>query len=353
MLDKTILEDVSSVIENSTSDFERLAGKTFLITGANGFIASYFVDTLLTLNATLLKKDPARLFLSIHRDIGDGDRLDHCLGNQKVNLIVGNIVSVVLPKNIDYIIHAASKASPKDYLDRLIETADANVLGTKKLLEHCAKKQGSRFFLISSSEVYGDPNPDHIPITETYNGNVDPLGPRSAYQESKRFSETLCSLYWRARGVNTVIARLFHTYGPRLSLNDGRVIPEFIRRTLANADILVADMGHSIRTFSYISDSISGMWKILTSGQAGQAYNVGSEEEIEILQLAKLIIKLSNSQSEIRLIPSIKRSLSPGTPKRTTPSLEKIKTLGHTNKIPLEKGLARLVDWYNENIARR
>lgn len=346
MLDKIIFEDVNSIIENSASDFKGLAGKIFLITGANGFIASYFVDTLLTLNATSLKKNPAKLFLSIHRDIDNGDRLDHCLENQKVNLIVGDIASISLPKNIDYIIHAASKASPKDYLDRLIETADANVLGTKKLLEYCAQKKDSKFLLISSSEVYGDPSPDHIPIAEAYNGNVDPLGPRSAYQESKRFSETLCSLYWRARGVNTVIARLFHTYGPRLSLNDGRVIPEFIRRALANEDILVADTGDSIRTFSYISDSVSGMWKILTRGQAGQAYNIGSEEEIDILQLAKLIIKLSNSQSKITLIPSTERSLSPGTPNRTTPSLEKIKMLGHTNKILLEKGLSRLIEWY-------
>lgn len=351
MIDKIIRKDIESIIESVGSGFLELAGKTILITGANGFIASYFADTILFLNATLLKKNPIKLILLTHHKITRKSRLSHCINNPNAQFIVGDVASVPLPNNIDIIINGASKASPKEYLGKLIETADVNVLGTKKLLEYCVKEKISKFLLVSSAEVYGDPDPDFIPIEEVYSGNVDQLGPRSAYQESKRFAETLCSLYWKERGISSVIARLFHTYGPRLSLNDGRVIPEFIRRAHINEDVLIADTGSSIRTFAYISDSISGLWKILIHGQTGQAYNIGSEEEIDISRLAELIIKLSNSKSRIVSIPSTQRSLSPGTPNKTTPSLRKIKTLGHTNKIPLELGLKRLIGWYKNQRA--
>lgn len=349
-MDNLIRADIESVIGSIGPIFKELSGKTLLITGANGFIPSYFADTILFLNATLLKKSPVKLILLTHHKITQDSRLDHCINDPRIKFIVGDVVGARLPKNIDIIIHGASPASPKDYLSKLIETANVNVLGTKRLLEYCVSEKVSKFLFISSSEVYGDPDPNHIPIAETYFGNVDQLGPRSTYQESKRFAETLCSLYWKEGKVNTAIARLFHTYGPRLSLNDGRVIPEFIRRSLANENLLVADTGNSIRTFSYISDSISGMWKILIYGQAGQAYNIGSEEEINILRLAELVIKLTNSQSRIVLVPDTQISLSPGTPNKTTPSIRKINTLGHTNKISLEEGLTRLINWYRNEI---
>lgn len=349
MIDKTIKEDIASIIDSLAPDFRKLAGKTLLITGANGFIPSYFADTLIILNQTLLKKRPAKLILLTHHKITRNSRLDHCLKIPGIKFIVGDINKVLLPKHIDIIIHGASKASPKEYLRQLIETADVNVLGTKKLLEYCIKNKVSKFLLISSGEIYGDPAV--VPTPETYNGNVDPIGPRSAYQESKRFAETLCYLYHKVHGVNTVIARLFHTYGPRLSLTDGRVIPEFIRRAINGETIDITDSS-SIRTFSYIADSIEAMWQILFFGKSGQAYNVGSEEKVCIDDLAKLIINITKSKSSIKIVrpESIPHSIA--TPIKTTPSIEKIKALGHTSEISLEAGLTRAVGWYKNQASQ-
>ena len=349
MLDAIIQKDIKAIIDSIGPDFKRIAGRTFLITGANGFIASYFVDTLLELNKTLLNKNPVKLVLSVNHKVTANSRLGHCLKNKRIKFVVGDIVQKPLSKKIDIVIHAASKASPKEYLSRLIETADVNVLGTKKLLEYSAKEKVSRFILISSGEIYGNPDPRNIPITETYNGNVDPIGPRSTYQESKRFAETLCYLYWKARGVDTVIARLFHTYGPRLSLNDGRAVPEFIRRALMNEKVELIDGGKAIRAFSYISDSIAGIFKILLDGQSGQAYNVGSEEEVSMKDLAEKIIRLTNSKSKIQIVPGTAIVHSTATPDRNTPSAKKLAKLGYKNKISLEAGLSRLINWYRKN----
>ena len=349
MIDGMIQKDIETIVASiGFNFFSQLAGKTILLSGANGFVPSYLADTILYLNQTILRKDPAKLILLTRNHITKRGRLSHCLDESNVKLWVGDVTKVILPwtDKVDIIIHAASKASPKDYLSRPIVTAEVNVFGTQRLLDYGARKKVAKFLFISSGEIYGNPDPAHVPVKETYNGNVDPMGPRSAYQESKRFAETLCRLYYDVHGLNTVVARLFHTYGPRLDLDDGRVVAEFIRRALAGEDIEIVD-SNSIRTFAYISDSVEALWRLLLVGEPwGQAYNIGSEEEITIMDLAKLIIKISGSSSKIISVPNGSIPHLAGTPDKTTPCTKKIESLGQINKVGLEEGIVRLIEWY-------
>ena len=169
----------------------------------------------------------------------------------------------------------------------------------------------------------------------------------SVYQESKRFGETLSNAFWRAHGIPAKIVRIFHTFGPRLSLNDGRVIPEFMRRCFAGEDLEVIRGGSSVRTFSYISDTIEGAWRVLLLGHPGESYNVGSREEITIDGLAKLFIKIFGGSSRIKFVEENAQKGFATTPQKTIPDLEKIeRELGYKSKIPLEAGLFRLKEWY-------
>ncbi len=346
--DRIIYEDIENITRSIGHDFQELAGKTVMIVGANGFIPSYFVDTVLFLNQNILSRKPVKLILLTRREVDKNSRISHCLDNPDVKFVAGDVTKVLLPwtENVDIVIYGASKASPRDYLANPFQTAEVNVFGTQRLLHFCFANKVSRFLFISSGEIYGNPDRNNIPIRESYAGGVDPIGPRSAYQESKRFAETLCRLYWQSKGVDTIIARLFHTYGPRMFLDDGRVIPEFIKRALSNDALEVVGNTNYTRTFSYISDSVEGMWRILLKGQPGQAYNVGSEEEVSIFELAKKIVRISNGNSEIKVIPGSSLPCSIATPIATLPSVEKLKKLGWAAKVNLEIGLERLMDWY-------
>jgi len=348
MSDPIIKEDCSRVIASVGDLFQVLGGKTILITGANGFLPSFFIDTLLGLNEGVLLKNPVRIIALTRRLAEKNERLKHCLTDPQVKIFQADVaVPFEIGERIDYVIHAASKASPSDYLRNPIDTIDANVWGTRHLLEFARLNPVTSFLFISSGEIYGSPDEKNVPIREDYNGNVNPIGTRSGYQESKRFGETLCYNFWKVYGIPVKIARPFHTYGPRLLLSDGRVIPEFMRRCFAGEDLEVVRHGSSIRTFSYISDTVDAVWRILLRGTSGEAYNVGSEEEISVQELAKLFVKIFENAVNVEYSDEKRFPDLVATPQITTPDISKIKNdLGYKPHVSFTVGIERLKKWY-------
>jgi len=348
-VDPIIQEDLDQIINSLGEVFSALANKTILITGANGFLASYLVDTVLSLNKAGLSEKPARVIVLTRRPVEQNTRLIHRLGDPNLVFLNGDIAQPFeIPVGIDYIIHAASSASPKDYFSRPIDTMNANTLGTKILLDYAVKNQLKGFLFISSGEVYGNPDVNHIPIKEDYFGNVNPIGPRSVYQEAKRFGETLCYAFWKSFGIPAKIIRCFHTYGPRMNFNDGRVIPDYMRKGFSGEDIELAEGGEFIRTYAYVSDAITAFWRVLLLGRNGEAYNVGSEEEIAIKDLAQLFARIFDNAMKVKIVKKVSLPNIIDAPQKTTPDIRKLKQeLNYAPKIyPLESGLRRLKNWY-------
>lgn len=245
------------------------------------------------------------------------------------------------PQGFDYIVHGASIPAPDEYMIKPVETMLSNSIGLLNCLES-ARKSGSIVLYLSTSEVYGDA--DLIPTPESYWGRVNPIGPRSCYDESKRFGEALCISYIKEYGVDVRIARIFNTYGPRMDPDAryARVIPKFIMQALKNEPITVHGDGKQTRSFCYISDMVIGLLKLMTCDCRGEVVNLGSDEEITIIELANLIKELTSSSSNIVFLP--KRD---DDPRRRKPDISKAKKLlGWEPTVPLREGLKRTVDWF-------
>ncbi|MDP3764341.1 MAG: NAD-dependent epimerase/dehydratase family protein [bacterium] len=348
-LDPIIQEDLNHIIDSLGKVFGALAGQTILVTGANGFLASYLVDTVLSLNRTLLLEKPARVIALTRRPIEQNNRLVQHIGNPNLVFLKGDVAqSFEIPTGIDYIIHAASLASPNDYFIRPIDTINANTLGTKILLDYAVKNPLKGFLFVSSAEIYGNPDIHHIPIKEDYFGNVNPIGPRSVYQEAKRFGETLCYTFWKSFGVPVKIVRCFHTYGPRMSLNDGRAIPDYMKKGFKGEDIELGDGRDFIRTYAYVADTITAFWRVLLLGRSGEAYNVGSEEEVTIKDMAQLFVNIFDNAIKVRVIEKNNSLNIVDAPQKTTPDISKLRNeLKYSPRInSLEQGLRRLKNWY-------
>jgi dTDP-glucose 4,6-dehydratase len=241
---------------------------------------------------------------------------------------------------VDFVLHLASPASPKDYLEFPIETMDVGSLGTRQMLE-LAHRSDAKFLLTSTSESYGDPAVH--PQVETYWGNVNPVGPRSCYDESKRFAEALTMAYHRARGVRTSIARIFNTFGPRMKLNDGRVVPAFLDQALHSQPITIFGDGTQTRSFCYVSDLVDGLYRLLLSKET-MPVNVGNPREMTIREFAEVITQMTGSKAGIVYQP-----LPEDDPKQRRPDISKAKRLlGWTPKITLEEGLKHTVDYFQQ-----
>jgi dTDP-glucose 4,6-dehydratase len=301
-----------------------------LVTGGAGFIGSHLCDFLLERGCEVVCMDS--LITGTTNNIAH-IRHPHFLF---VKHDVTNYIVVDGP--VDYVLHFASPASPVDYLELPIQTLKVGALGTHKALG-LAKARGARFLLASTSEVYGDPLVH--PQPEAYWGNVNPVGPRGVYDEAKRFAEAMTMAYHRFHGIDTRIVRIFNTYGPRMRLTDGRAIPTFVRQALANQPLTVNGDGSQTRSFCYVSDLVEGIWRLMRA-PANDPVNLGNPREMTLLDLAKRILRLSGSQSEIVFTP-----LPVDDPKVRQPDIARARALlGWEPAVDVEEGLRQTLDWY-------
>lgn len=310
-----------------------------LITGGAGFIGSHLCDLLL---------DQGHLVMAMDNLItGSLQNIAHHRGNPDfsfVNCDVTQYLSVEGP--LDAIIHLAALPSPVDYLEMPIKTLKVGALGTYHALG-LAKAKQALFLLASTSEVYGDPL-EH-PQREDYWGNVNPVGPRGVYDESKRFAEALTMAYHRTHGLRTRIARIFNTYGPRMRLKDGRVVPNFVCQALRGEPLTVYDDGSRTRSFCYVSDLIEGLDRLLNCDEPTPV-NLGNPDEMTILEFARAVLRISGSSSEISfVVPTDERTRDD--PQTRQPDISKAqRLLGWVPKIGLEEGLAKTIDWFRDQI---
>jgi nucleoside-diphosphate-sugar epimerase len=275
---------------------------------------------------------------------GNKKNIENLSGNRNFTFIDGDVRELDVKERIDYVFHLASRASPVDFDKYPINILLTNSIGTLNVLE-LARKNSARFLLASTSEVYGDPL--RHPQKEDYFGNVNCVGPRGCYDEGKRFAEALTMAHHREHGMDVRIARIFNTYGPLMRKNDGRVIPNFITQALTGNPITVYGLGDHTRSFCYISDMVEGLKKLMfTEGLSGQVFNLGSEKEIPILEVARLIKRLVKSQSEIVFLPPPKDD-----PVRRKADITKArKKLNWKPKVGFEEGLKKTIEWFKGNL---
>jgi dTDP-glucose 4,6-dehydratase len=302
-----------------------------VISGAAGFIGSHLCDRLLADGHAVLGLDN---FIT-----GNRRNLAHLAGNPRFELRAQDITEpCAVAGPVDAVINAASLASPKDYMAYPIETLDVGSLGTRRMLA-LALEKGARFLMTSTSECYGDPVVH--PQVETYWGNVNPVGPRSCYDESKRYAEALTMAYHRKFGVRTNIARIFNTYGPRMKLDDGRVVPAFLDQAIRGLPLTVFGDGSQTRSFCYVSDLVDGLCRLMLSDER-YPVNLGNPQEMTILEFAQRIQRLTGSNCGIEF-----RELPQDDPQQRKPDIAKANAvLGWKPKVGLDEGLQKTVEYF-------
>ena len=359
---EVVNKDLEYINENLQEEFLRVEGKRLLITGGAGFLGYYLVQSILFRNAHV--NPSRRIHLTVYDNFVRGlpDWMKELQNDENLTLVRHDITNP-LPRDIDdfqYIIHAASIASPIFYRKYPIETMNANVNGLSILLEYCLQQKDKgkpveAFLFYSSSEVYGDPASENIPTPETYNGNVSCTGPRACYDESKRYGETLCVNFARQHDLPIKITRPFNNYGPGLKITDRRALPDFARDVMNDRDIVIYSDGSPTRTFCYVADAIVGHYKVLLKGRKGEPYNIGADNpEISMAELANKVIKISQDlfsyQGKLVKQQNREKDYLTDNPNRRCPQIGKAKSeLGYQPGIPIEEGLKRSLLWYSGN----
>lgn len=312
---------------------QNMRKKIVVITGGAGFIGSHLCDRLL--------KEGFRIVCVDNLVTGRLGNIRHLLGNKDFKFIKYDVSKYINVKGrLDYVLHFASPASPIGYLELPIQTLKVGSLGTHNALG-LAKTKKARFMLASTSEVYGDPLVH--PQPESYWGNVNPIGPRGVYDEAKRFAEAITMAYHRMHRIDTRIVRIFNTYGERMTVDDGRVIPSFVTQALNNKPITVYGNGKQTRSFCYISELIEGIYRLMKSN-IHEPINLGNPYEFNMLELAHLVLKLTRSKSKIVFKP-----LPVDDPKQRQPDISKAKRLLKWQpEVSLEDGLTRTIGWFKK-----
>jgi nucleoside-diphosphate-sugar epimerase len=348
-LSALIAGDLEEILRRASVAMRRLEGKTVVVAGGAGFLPSYLVDSLAYANDRLLDS-PCRVISIDNMATGVASRLEHLKGRDDVAFVEQDIVQPVsLDERADYIVHAASIASPTWYRQYPLETIDVNVTGTRNLLDLAREHEVRGFLYLSSSEIYGDPAPERVPTTEDYWGHVSSTGPRACYDESKRLAEALCMTYFRLYGTPVKLVRPFNVYGPRLRLDDGRVIPDLISDALNGRSITLYSDGRATRSFCYIADFVTALVLLLVAEVAGEAYNVGNDQEVTIMEAAEMVDRISGRELGVRLETNEDPDYLTDNPSRRSPNLTKAKAaIDWTPAVDLEEGLRRTYRYYRE-----
>lgn len=303
-----------------------------IVTGAAGFLGSHLCDHLISKGHAVIGLD--------NLITGTTKNIEHLAGNDKFSFVKHDVTEYIYVSGpVDAVLHFASPASPMDYLEYPIQTLKVGALGTHKALG-LAKEKKARFLLASSSEVYGDPQVH--PQKEDYWGNVNPVGPRGVYDEAKRFAEALAFAYHRTHGVDTKIARIFNTYGPRMRSGDGRVVPNFITQALEGKPLTVYGDGKQTRSFCFVSDLIEGIYRLLVS-DVNEPVNLGNPNEMTILQFAEKIVEVTGAKSDL-----VFEKLPVDDPKVRQPDIGRAKSLFDWEPVvSIEDGLKRTVEYFS------
>ena len=345
MLNRILIDDFKKILLIKKIKWTRLKNKTILITGANGFIATYIIYFLIFLNQKyffkikiiliardkkklikkFINKNTKKFFIIIHQDITD---------------------NISIKQKIDFILHMASNASPKLFNKQPIETILPNIIGTNNLLKLSVNKNIKSFLFFSSGEIYGNHN--GILNEDTIN-NLNHLTERASYSESKKMGEVLCYSYFKQKKIPIKIVRLFHTYGPCMDLKDGRVMMDFVKDIINDKNILIKNNSEQKRSFCYISDAIIGIFLILINGENGEAYNLGNPRElISIKKLAHLLTKFNNKISvKVNLKPDKQIKNAPN--QTVIPSIKKITKLGFKPTVDIKKGFEKTINYFRSS----
>ncbi len=336
-MDKIIREDIEKIKSNVKEEF--FASKKVLVTGGVGFIGSWLCDVLVDFGADVTAVD----------DLSTGrmKNINHLTNTSKFRFIKEDVCKFRSQEKFDLILHMAGHASPDEYLEHPIETLQTSSVGSAIMAE-LARKNDATLLFASTSEVYGDA--EVIPTPESYWGKVNPIGPRSCYDEGKRYAEALLVAYHKQYGLDVKLPRIFNTYGPRLREDGlyGRTMSRFILQALTGEPITVYGDGNQTRSFCHITDTVTGLLELAACKKAkGETANIGNPQEVTIIELAKRIKEIINSNSPIEF-----RSLPKDDPKRRCPDTHKIETLVNWKpKITFEEGLKRTITWFTSNIA--